>query len=74
MNNTTMVQHPTKNSVALHTFLGVDASKLDNLDDIVGVEPRTNWNGEADERMLAYGVSAVGVAKLNVLAPRLHGD
>jgi hypothetical protein len=54
-----------KNSVALHTFLGVDGSKLDNLDDIMSIEPRTNWNGEADERMLAYGVSAVGVAKLS---------
>jgi hypothetical protein len=54
-----------KNSVALHTFLGVDASMLDNLDEIIGIEPRTSWNGEADERMLAYGVSAVGVAKLS---------
>ncbi len=54
-----------KNGVALHTFLGVDASRLDNLEDIVRVEPRTNWNGEADKQMLAYGVSAVSVAKLS---------
>jgi hypothetical protein len=59
------MQALTKNSVALHTFLGVDASKLDNLDNVVSVEPRTNWNGEADGQMLAYGVSAVGVAKLS---------